>query len=196
VTRIIGGSARGRRLDAPRGDKTRPTASRVKQTLFDVLAPQLHGCRFLDLFAGSGAVGIEALSRGASEGVLIESDRRAVAIIRENAGRVTGTGGRVEVRCADYRQGLLALARVKRRFDVVFVDPPYASELYEQALEQLDRLGVLAAPATVVVEHFHKRALRGTIGGLVRERQVRVGDHMLSFFRPQEFDETRTGREA
>jgi 16S rRNA (guanine966-N2)-methyltransferase len=196
VTRIIGGNARGRRLQAPRGDKTRPTASRVKQTLFDVLTPRLRGCRFLDLFAGSGAVGLEALSRGAAEVALVESDRHAATIIRDNAALLTGAGGRVDVRCVDYRQGLTALARQGRHFDVVFVDPPYESDFYEPALEQLARLGLLAAGATVVVEHFHKRALRETIEGLVRERQVRVGDHMLSFLRPPGFDEARAGGEV
>ena len=196
MTRIIGGNARGRRLEAPRGDKTRPTASRVKQTLFDVLAPRMRGCRFLDLFAGSGAVGLEALSRGAAEVVLVESDRHAASIIRDNAVLVRGAGGRAEVRCVDYRQALTALARQGRSFDLVFVDPPYESELYEPALERLARLGLLAAGATVVVEHFHKRTLRETIQGLVRERQVRIGDHMLSFFRPPGFDEARAGREV
>ena len=194
MTRIIGGTARGRRLDAPGGRETRPTASRVKQTLFDVLAPRLSGCRFLDLFAGSGAVGLEAFSRGATEVVLVESDRRAAVVIRRNAERVSRPGGRVQVRSVDYRQGLAALAREGRRFDVVFVDPPYASDLYEPALEQLDRLGLLADAATVAVEHFHKRALQATIRGLVRERQVRVGDHMLSFYRPQGFGEAGAGR--
>jgi 16S rRNA (guanine966-N2)-methyltransferase len=185
VTRIIGGEAKGRRLDAPRGSATRPTASRVKQTLFDLLAPRLSGCRFLDLFAGSGAVGLEALSRGAAEVVLVENDRRAVKLIRRNAERLGPLGPHVNVRPVHFGQALTALARERRRFEVVFLDPPYESDLYEPALEQLDRLGLLADEATVAVEHFHKRPVPETIGRLVRERQVRVGDHVLSLYRPQ-----------
>jgi 16S rRNA (guanine966-N2)-methyltransferase len=183
MTRIIAGEAKGRRLEAPRGDQTRPTASRVKQTLFDILAPELAGSRFLDLFAGSGAVGIEAASRGVAEVVFVERDRRAVAVIRRNAHLVLGTGANVNVRPLDFRQALMALAREGRQFELVYVDPPYESDLYQPALEQLTGLGLLAARATVVVEHFHKRPLPETIGGLVRERAVRVGDHVLSFFR-------------
>ncbi len=183
MTRIIAGQAKGRRLAAPHGSKTRPTASRVKQTLFDLLAPVIGDCRFLDLFAGSGAVGIEALSRGAAEVVFVERDRRAASIIRHNAQLALGANARVNVRALDVRQALSALAQEARHFDVVFIDPPYESDLYEVALAPLAGGGLLAGDATVAVEHFHKRALPERIGGLVRERSVRVGDHVLSLYR-------------
>jgi 16S rRNA (guanine966-N2)-methyltransferase len=101
VTRIIAGRAKGRRLLAPRGQGTRPTASRVKQTLFDILAPRVRGCRFLDLCAGTGAVGLEALSRGAAGVVLVEQDERAVALIRRNVAELQAGPGEVGVRRAD-----------------------------------------------------------------------------------------------
>jgi 16S rRNA (guanine966-N2)-methyltransferase len=183
MTRIIAGQAKGRRLAAPHGSKTRPTASRVKQTLFDLLAPAIAGCRFLDLFAGSGAVGIEALSRGAGEAVFVEHDRHAASIIRRNAQLALGAGAHVNVRPLDFRQALKALAQEARRFDAVFIDPPYESDLYEIALGQLGEGGLLTEEATVAVEHFHKRPLPERIGGLVRERTVRVGDHVLSLYR-------------
>ena len=183
MTRIIAGRAKGRRLAAPRGSATRPTASRVKQTLFDILAPCLPGCRFLDLCAGSGAAGLEALSRGAAEVVLVERDARVAALVRVNAAALSAGAGRVEVRRSDCLRALRDLAGEGRRFDLVFLDPPYDSELYEEALEALGALDLLEASGQAVAEHFHKRPLPETIGALVHHRSVRVGDHRLSFYR-------------
>jgi len=182
MTRIIGGRGKGRRLSAPRGLETRPTGARVRQTLFDILAPRLPGCRFLDAFAGSGAVGLEALSRGAEAVVLIEQSAPAVAAIRNNAKTVVGAGGEVQVFRQDARVALPALASEGRRFDVIYLDPPYGGDLYERALDAVADAGLLAAGGIVVAQHFHKRALPETIGGLIRVRSVRVGDHLLTFY--------------
>ena len=182
MTRIIGGRGKGRRLKTPSGLETRPTGARVRQTLFDILAPRLAGCRFLDAFAGSGAVGLEALSRGASAVTLIERAAAAVAAIRENVQALAKGGGNVEVYRQDARVALPALAREGRRFDVIFLDPPYGGDLYERALETIATGGLLTESGVVVAEHFHKRVLPETIGGLVRARSVRVGDHLLSFY--------------
>jgi 16S rRNA (guanine966-N2)-methyltransferase len=180
VTRIITGHAKGRRLQTPGGDATRPTGARVKQTLFDILSPRLPGCRFLDAFAGSGGIGFEALSRGASRVVLVDTAAPAVAVLRANADLLAGAGGDVRIFRQDALTALPALAAAGERFDLVYVDPPYASDLYEPALAACDAL--LAEDGLVVAEHFHKRALPETIGRLARTRQVRVGDHRLSFF--------------
>jgi 16S rRNA (guanine966-N2)-methyltransferase len=178
--RIIGGRGKGRRLKAPAGASTRPTAGRVRQTLFDILAGEIVGARFLDAFAGSGAVGLEALSRGAAKVVLVDRDRSAALSARENARALAAAGGEVQVVQQDART---ALADQGRRFDVVYVDPPYASELYEPLLESLGGGSLLAEGGRVVVEHFHKRPLPETIGRLERTRTVRVGDRCLSFYR-------------
>jgi 16S rRNA (guanine966-N2)-methyltransferase len=180
MTRIITGHAKGRRLQAPAGDATRPTGARVKQTLFDILAPRLPGCRFLDAFAGSGGIGLEALSRGASRVVLVETAAPAIAVLRANAALLSGAGGEVRIFRQDARVALPALASAGERFDVVYVDPPYASDLYEPAIAACEAL--LSEDGVVAAEHFHKRALPETIGRLARTREVRVGDHRLSFF--------------
>lgn len=181
MSRIIGGAGKGRRLKTAAGEATRPTGARVRQTLFDILAPRIPGCRFLDAFAGSGGVGLEALSRGASRVVLVDQSVAAVAAARENARALVGAGGEVQVYRQDARTALAALADDGREFDVVFVDPPYASELYEPVVALVgERL--LAAAGVVVAEHFHKRALPERIGALVRTRQKRIGDHRLSFY--------------
>jgi 16S rRNA (guanine(966)-N(2))-methyltransferase RsmD len=183
MSRNIGGWGTGRRLRAPAGEATRPTGARVRQTLFDILAPVVPGSRFLDAFAGGGGVGLEALSRGAHRVVFIDKDRSAIEAVRLNLALLATAAG-AEVFQQDARVAIPALAARGERFDVVFLDPPYDSALYEEAL-------ALAAPALaeegiVVAEHFHKRALPERIGGLVTRRSVRVGDHRLTFYRTAE----------
>ena len=180
MTRIIAGAGKGRRLRTPRGEATRPTGARVRQSLFDILAPRLPGCRFLDAFAGNGGVGLEALSRGAARVVLIDRSRAAVAAIRENVAALAATGGDVQVYHQETRLALAALADKGVRFDVIYVDPPYESDLYEPLLECAEDL--LDEDGVVVAEHFHKRALPETIGGLACTRSVRIGDHKLTFY--------------
>ncbi len=183
MSRILAGQGKGRRLKSPRGLATRPTGARVRQTLFDILAPELPGARFLDAFAGSGAIGLEALSRGAMRVVLVETSAPAVEALRENLRALAGLGSEVQVFRQDARVALAALADRGARFDVVYLDPPYAGELYEALLEQIGTTGLLAEGGVAVAEHFHKRVLPETIGGLFRTRTVRVGDHRLSFYR-------------
>src|SRR5262249_38846815 len=183
MSRIQAGQAKGRRLKSPGGLETRPTGARARPALFDVLAPELPGCRFLDAFAGSGAVGFEALSRGAARVVLVDTSGPAVAALRANAESLAGLGGDVQIFRQDARLALAALADRGARFALVYLDPPYGSALYEPVLRQIGESGLLEDGGAVVAEHFHKSALPETIGGLVRKRTVRVGDHRLSFYR-------------
>lgn len=195
MSRIIGGAGRGRRLLSARGGETRPTGSRVRQSLFDILAPQIPGCRFLDAFAGSGGVGLEALSRGAAKVVLVDRAEPALRAARENARALQGAGGEVQVYRGDARSALAALADRGSRFDVVYLDPPYASDLYEPLLVLVgDRL--LDEDGVAVAEHFHKRALPERIGGLARRRVARIGDHCLSFYRRANRGEAAGAEEA
>jgi 16S rRNA (guanine966-N2)-methyltransferase len=181
MSRIIAGAGKGRRLKTTAGETTRPTGARVRQTLFDILAPRVSGCRFLDAFAGSGGVGLEALSRGAARVVLVDHDAAAVAAARDNARALAGAGGEVQVFRQDAETALQALADQGRLFDLVYLDPPYASPLYEP-LVALAGARLLADGGVVVAEHFHKRALPERIGALARTRQKRIGDHCLSFY--------------
>ncbi len=196
--RVIAGSARGRRLVAP-GEGTRPLADRVKQTLFAVLEPDLPGAAFLDLCAGSGAAGIEALSRGAARVTFVERDRRVIGTIAENLARtglagedarviraaaeawLTGPGGTVA--------GGPGLGGVSGGgpFDVVFVDPPYADvELLDRLLAILgadsdERL--LVPGARVVAKHFWRDRPPAQVGLLASERDRRFGETGLTFYR-------------
>ena len=185
--RIIGGQGKGRKLKSPKGGATRPTGDRVKQTLFDILAPRISGARFLDVCAGAGGIGLEALSRGASRVVLVDSDRDAVAAIQENL-KALGSAREAQVFRQDARVALAALADTGVRFDIAYLDPPYDSPLYEELLEQVGRTHLLQPSGLVVAEHFHKRLLPETIGGLLRAREVRIGDHRLSFYQPEKME--------
>lgn len=185
MSRIIGGAGKGRRLKTVGGDDTRPTGARVRQSLFDILAPVIPGCRFLDAFAGNGGVGLEALSRGAASVVLVDRSAAAIDAARENARGLSAAAGEVQVFRQDARTALAAFADQGRRFDVVYLDPPYASDFYEPLLELLGQ-GLLAEDGVAVAEHFHKRALPERIGALARTRHLRIGDHCLSFYRRAE----------
>src|SRR4051812_24315502 len=183
--RVIAGTARGIRLTAP-GPGTRPFGDRVKQTLFAILEPDLPGANVLDLFAGSGAAGIEALSRGATRAVFVDRDRAAVAAITDNLTRAHLAGERATVVRADALAWLRSPgARTAGPFDVAFVDRPYAEPgLLVSALEAL---GQHVGPgARVVAKHFWRDPPPAEIGLLASERERRFGETMLTFYRRQE----------
>ena len=179
--RVIAGSARGIRLEAP-GPGTRPLADRVKQTLFAILEPDLQGARVLDLFAGSGAAGIEALSRGAASVTFVEQDAGATKVIASNLAR-TGLTDPADVVRDD---ALRWLRRVETGpFDVVVVDPPY--DRHELLLEVLGAVGPHVAPGgRVVAKHFWRDAPPAQVGLLASERDRRFGETALTFYRRQE----------
>jgi 16S rRNA (guanine966-N2)-methyltransferase len=184
MTRVIGGTAGGRRLRTPRGDRTRPTADRVREALFSALESalgSLAGVRFLDLYAGAGAVGLEAASRGAAHVCLVERDRRAARLVQDNA-RDLGLAGRVSVLAEP------VAAAVSRRppepYDVAFADPPYALSGTDLAVDlaALADHGWLARGAVVVVERS-SRADRCWPGGYAADRSRRYGETTLHWAR-------------
>jgi len=183
--RVIGGSAKGRRLATLRTLALRPTPDRVREALFDILGERISGAHVLDLFAGSGAIGLEALSRGARAVVLVEMHEPACRLIEKNL-CVCGLHDQATVRRADVLRALLLLKAEEERFDLIFLDPPYRTSLIEDALKQLGD-GVLLAPAgQVVAEHFFKRPLQDRYGCLSRVRVARFGDVALSFYRAED----------
>ncbi|MEX1170522.1 MAG: 16S rRNA (guanine(966)-N(2))-methyltransferase RsmD [Chloroflexota bacterium] len=180
--RVIAGTARGIRLEAP-GEGTRPFGDRVKQTLFAVLDPDLPGARVLDLFAGSGAAGIEALSRGARHATFVERDRDAVRVIAANLART-----HIAVRASVVRADALDWLRhagPAEPFAIAIVDPPYAHpDLLEAVLEALGPH--LAPDARVVAKHFWRDQPPAQVGLLASERERRFGETALTFYRRQE----------
>jgi 16S rRNA (guanine966-N2)-methyltransferase len=176
VTRIIAGSARGRRLAAPRGEATRPTSDKVRGAVFNVLGQFFEGGDVLDLYAGTGALALEALSRGCARAVCVEADRGAAELIGRNAG-ACGFEGRVEVRRGRVEQVLPRLAA--GAFALAFVDPPY-EEGPEAALALAERC--LAPGARAVAEHDARRPPPERIGGLALADRRRYGGTGISIY--------------
>jgi 16S rRNA (guanine(966)-N(2))-methyltransferase RsmD len=179
--RVIAGAYRGRKLRTVEGAEVRPTSDRLRETLFNILAPTIRGTRFLDLCAGSGAVGIEALSRGATEVVFIESSRRACSVIEANL-RTFGVDDGIRLICRDARAALTQLAETAAQFDIVFFDPPYASDLYDQVMKHLATGDLLPVDSIVVVEHRVKHRLAPAYSSLKMYRELKQGESALSFY--------------
>ncbi|MFQ5778552.1 MAG: 16S rRNA (guanine(966)-N(2))-methyltransferase RsmD [Terriglobia bacterium] len=181
--RVIAGRFKGRRLKILRGPPTRPTSDRLRETLFNVLGASVTGSVFADCYAGSGAVGIEALSRGAEWVYLLEHSRPAARVIRQNLASL-GIEEGVEVLAHDVGAGLRRLERDGVKLDLVFLDPPYqAAEEYQRALALLGESTLLASGALVIAEHHPKRPLADRYGALTRTRTLRQGGATLSFLR-------------
>lgn len=179
--RIIAGSCRGRTILAPNGLDTRPTLDRVKESLFGIIQFQLYGKRVLDLFAGSGSLGLEALSRGASYAVFNDNSREAVKIIKANVEKL-GFADKSAVLPLDYKQAVRSAAACGKGFDIVFLDPPYRAGVMEGALKELCIKGVLNSGAMVVAEHDAHIPPVDTGTLELYDRRI-YRDTALSFFR-------------
>ena len=194
--RIIAGTAKGRRLAAPKSRRPkgresegprsgegdiRPTADRVREAVFDILGEAIQGARFLDVFSGTGAVAAEALSRGASSTVLLERDRQALRIIQRNLEEPGFEPDRWKVLPGDALTSLAGLRREERTFDIIYLDPPYASTLGAEALEEAARL--LDPDGVAVLEHDARSAPpESALGNLTETR--RFGDTAITLYGP------------
>ncbi|MFQ5988307.1 MAG: 16S rRNA (guanine(966)-N(2))-methyltransferase RsmD [Candidatus Methylomirabilales bacterium] len=178
--RVIAGTAKGRRLKVPKRRGVRPTSEYFREALFDILGFSIRGVHFLDLYAGSGAVGIEALSRGATEVVFLEQDPSCLQVLRENV-EMTGLGKR-RVIAGDVLRTLPRLIRQGAKFDIIFLDPPYGTDLAMRTLDVLAPGKLLRPSGLVIVEHFAKEALPHRIGLLCRTREKAHGQTVLSFY--------------
>jgi 16S rRNA (guanine966-N2)-methyltransferase len=179
--RIIAGELRGRRLRAPDGQATRPTSDRVRESLFNIIAARVPDARFLDLCAGSGAVGLEAISRGAASAVFVDQSRRALEQIEENIERC-GVDDRVRILGRDALSALRTLAAAGDQFDLVYVDPPYDANLYKPILRLLGTVDLVAPDGLVAVELRSRDRLPDDAGALRHYRDVRYGDTTLAFY--------------
>ena len=177
---IVAGSAKGSRLRAPRSRGLRPTSSKVRGAIFNILAPQVvSGARVLELYAGTGALGIEALSRGAAWVDFVERDRELCRLLRGNLDSA-GLSDRAHVYRATVKQGLSFL---RQSYDLAIMDPPYADSAIQETLARLERAGLLKHEAVVVVEHAARLAVEAPLEGLVLTRTQRYGDTAVSFYR-------------
>ena len=182
--RITGGSFKGMRLVVP--SRIRATEAKVRQAIFNILGPSIQGARVLDAFAGSGAVGLEALSRGAEFAAFIESEGEAVVAIRDNLARVDQElpSSAWRVVHGSVERGLQQLAKAEQPFDLVFFDPPYDSTEGRKALNTLVQCAILAPAGIVGIEHDQRAEMPSTVGPLQQWKRHRYGDTVLSFYHP------------
>lgn len=172
--RVISGSARGANLIAPEGLNTRPTTDRIKETLFNILSFDLYDCRFLDLFAGSGAIGIEALSRGAEKAVFVDSSDVCRKVIEQNL-RHTRLDSKAEIVTKDVFLAIEALKKSGERFDIVFIDPPYMEGFNETVLDALVKADVLEKDSKIILERSSKTKPPSVEGlEIYREKEFRT----------------------
>lgn len=179
--RVVAGKAKGRRLKAPKGLGLRPTADRVKESLFNILPRSLSGYRVLDLYAGTGNLTVEALSRGANEALLVDNAREARKAIQENLGAL-GFVDKARIWQSQVLRAIRQLSRRKETFDLVFVDPPYEKGLVEPTLRAIGSAGILTGSGLVVAEHSVRERVETNYGSLRLQDQRRYGATVVSFF--------------
>ncbi len=182
IVRIITGIAKKQQLKVPRGQKVRPTADRVKEALFNILGYLVPGCRFLDLYAGTGNIGIEALSRGAATAVFVENSTYNVDVIKENL-FITGLRENARILCLDVAEALLLLGRENQKFNFIFLDPPYLKDIeISSSLSCISKHELLKPGGNVIIESCKKYCPPRNVGDLEIFRQEKYGDTLLSFY--------------
>ncbi len=179
--RVIAGSHKGRRLLGPVGSRLRPTSDRVKEALFSILGGRVRGARFLDLYAGTGAIGIEALSRGAQRVVFVEPNSASLQVLQANLNRC-GLSQLADVHACHDTDFLRRKDLWGPPYDLVYADPPYGQDCAERLLPSLGCDAIMAPDAIVVLEHATKRSVPPQVGRLTRVREYRYGDTTLSVY--------------
>lgn len=180
--RIVAGTARGRALQGPKGKGIRPTADRVRESLFNILGQWMTDLTVLDLYAGTGAFALEAISRGAARAVMVDQDREALQLCRENA-KTLGFTDQVEVLGMPVARGTEQLGKRKAQFDVIFADPPYAAHVVEDILRHLTTHQLLKPDGVAVIEHEKQEDAPAEQGGLHRVDQRKFGNTLVSLYR-------------
>ncbi|MFA4991960.1 MAG: 16S rRNA (guanine(966)-N(2))-methyltransferase RsmD [Candidatus Omnitrophota bacterium] len=176
--RIVSGKFKGRVIEMPKD--IRPTSDKVRAALFNILRGRTAGARFLDLYCGSGAIGIEALSQGASKAVFVDSDFKSIHILKKNL-----AGLNIKIDTIYNKDGIKAIDLFKasgERFDIVFLDPPYNKDMAKNTLIKISACDILTPNAVVVAEIFKKESLPERIGALIKSRTYKYGDTVMEFY--------------
>ena len=181
MLRIIAGTAGGIRIKAPDTDKTRPTLDRVKESVFSILQPYLEDTRVLDLFAGSGNLGLEALSRGALHAVFVDESKMCRAIIEENIQK-THMSGKTQIVQSDVFKAIQAFSNDGKRFDMIFMDPPYSHNYVNKTLQMIEKNDIINENGVIAVEHHEDEQPADVIGRIVKVRSRNYGDTIFSFY--------------
>ena len=178
--KIIAGKYKGRIIDMP--DGIRPTSDKVREALFEILKSRIEGARFLDLYCGSGAIGIEALSRGAEKAVFIDNSRNCVSVLKRNLDKTGISQSSYDIYSKDCINGIGMLKKSGSSFDIVFLDPPYYMDLAKNTLIGLSSCDILTPNAVVIAEIFKKEDLPEELGVFRKTRSYKYGDTLLEFF--------------
>jgi 16S rRNA (guanine966-N2)-methyltransferase len=183
--RIISGTSRGRKLATPKSQSLRPTSDRVKESIFNILREEVEGKKVLDLFAGTGNLGIEALSRGAKKAIFVEKGRQALRLIQKNLNQ-SGFEDRSEIIPKDVNRAIGVLNQRRESFDLIFMDPPYEEGMINRTLMKLNSHQIYHKGSILIIEHDRRESLPNIMEGwnLIRER--RIGDTMISFLTSEE----------
>lgn len=179
--RVIAGDYRGRRLDPIEGMDIRPTSDKVKGSLFNILGASVIDSVFLDLFGGTGGVGIEALSRGADHVVFIDTDIKSIKVLKGNLEHLN-INDNVEIFNTDYSTAISKLYNNNKFFDIIFIDPPYSVGLAQNALAEIDKHPILAQSGLIIVEHDSRDEMPSSLGKLYMYRSKQYGNTTLSFY--------------
>lgn len=181
--RIIGGGFKGRRIIFPKSPHIRPTQDKIREALFNVIAPDINGAAVLDLFAGSGALGLEAISRGATHVTFVDNNSLCIRVIKENLDSL-GATDRADVFKTDVIRAIEKIHRSGNKFDIVFLDPPYYKGLAKKILIKLSHYDILAHNNIIVAEHYKKDLIPDNINKIILLfKQKKFGDTVLSFYK-------------
>jgi 16S rRNA (guanine966-N2)-methyltransferase len=183
--RIISGTSKGRKLATPKSQSLRPTSDRVKESIFNMLGEEIEGGMVLDLFAGTGNLGIEALSRGAKKVIFVERGRHALGLIQRNLAQF-GLEEKSEILPIDANQAIGILKQREKYFDLIFMDPPYEKGLIEKTLTKLNSHQIYHRDSLLVIEHHRRELLPPILNRWNLIRQRRMGDTVISFLTPWE----------
>ena len=186
--RVISGKVRGLKLDTPKNQDVRPTIDRVKESLFNMINPYIRESNVLDLFAGTGSLGIECLSRGAKNCVFVDKSRESINIVKSNVkkARVENESTILNI---DFKDAVKRLSTQNQKFDVIFMDPPYYENMFIDCLKSIDELNLLHEDGIIVVEHDTKDQFEETIGRLVKTRDKKYGNTTMTFYKWEEQNE-------
>lgn len=183
--RVISGKVRGLKLNTPKNEDVRPTTDRVKESLFNMINPYIMESSVLDLFAGTGSLGIECLSRGANKCVFVDISKESIAIVKSNIKKA-----RVEkesiVLNSDFKDAISKLKLQENKFDVIFMDPPYYKNMFIDALQKIDNASLLNEDGIIIIEHDSKDVFPENIGRLEKSRDKKYGNTTITFYKPEE----------
>ena len=186
--RVISGKARGLKLDTPKNQDVRPTTDRVKESLFNMINSYIMDSNILDLFAGTGSLGIECLSRGAKNCVFVDKSKDSINIVRSNVKKVS-VDNESTILNVDFKDAVKRLSTQNQKFDVIFMDPPYYENMFIECLKSIDKFNLLDEDGIIVVEHDTKDLFEDSIGRLNKSREKKYGNTTLTFYKLEEQDE-------